>query len=375
MSPPYNAPMVKTTEIHRIYNKPELSAKEAGLAYLLDDTPGILRQKRGKGFIYKDVVGKAVRDEKELEWIDSLRIPPAWQDVWISPIKNAHLLATGRDERGRKQYIYHPKWNELRSLLKFYRLILFAEQLPKLRSLIRRDLRHHGLPRERVIAAVLSLMDKLSIRIGSEEYAKENQTYGLTTLEDRHASIWKDRVTLHFIGKSHKEREVKLEDPSIAHIVKKSKDVAGHRLFQYFDDTNNKHPLTSNEVNAYIQDVAGQDFTAKDFRTWAASAHAYELMKKEADLCSLDSAAQKIRDAKAREIIRAVAEKLGNTPAVCKSHYVHTDLQEIFSKGEFSHRIGGLPKLKPVKGLSAHEVELQYLLAVLYREKVASFLS
>jgi DNA topoisomerase-1 len=373
--------MVNTEEIHQIYSIPERSAKEAGLHYLLDDMPGYSRMRRGRGFIYKDHNGGALKSPDEVSWIKSLRIPPAWKDVWISPIQNAHLLATGRDERNRKQYIYHPKWNELRTLLKFYRLILFAEALPKLRAEIKRGLRRQSLtkqrtlPREKVLAAVLSLIDKLSIQVGNDEYAKSNKTYGLTTLLDNHAEINNDTVVLHFVGKSNIRQQMKVKDRNIAQVVKKSKDITGRRLFQYIDKEQKRHPITSNEVNEYIQAIAGYDFTAKDFRTWSASVHAYELMKKECAACSLANASQKLRNSKAREILAIVAEKLGNTVAVCKAHYVHTDLQEIFSKGEFTHRIGGLPKLKAIKGLSAIEVEFQYLLAVLYREKVASFLS
>lgn len=373
--------MVNTSTLHRIYSIPERSAREAGLHYLLDETPGLSRERRGRGFIYKDQDGRPLSSKTDVTRIKSLRIPPAWTDVWISPVRNAHLLATGRDERGRKQYIYHPKWNELRNILKYYRLILFAESLPVLRQAMRRGLgrkgmpEQTGLPRERVLAAVLSLMDKLSIRVGNEEYAKTNKTYGLTTLRDNHADIQGGTIKLHFTGKSNIRHEIKIEDAELARVVKKSKDVTGRRLFQYIDKENNRHPITSNEVNTYIQSVTGYDFTAKDFRTWAASVRAFELMKRECKACALATASQTVRNKKAREILSAVAEKLGNTVAVCRSHYVHSDLQDIFTKGEFTHRVGGLPKLKTVKGLSAVETEFQYLLSVLHRERVASFLS
>jgi len=367
--------MIRATEIHRIYAEPELSAREAGLVYLLDDTQGISRTRRGKGFVYFDKDGRRIMGRAHREWIESLAIPPAWEDVWISPSRTTHLLATGRDERGRKQYIYHPKWNELRSLLNFYRLILFAEELPKLRAAIARDVRHKGLPKERVAATALALMDKLSIRIGSDEYARANDTYGITTLENRHAEIRNGVITLHFIGKSHKEREVTLASRPLSVSLRKSKQMSGKRLFQYLDAEGSKHPLTSDDVNEYIQAIAGSDFTAKDFRTWAATAEAFDLMKKSCAEAQLESASQTVRDKKAREIVHAVAQKLGNTAAVCKAHYIHSDLQDIFAKGEFTLRIGGLPRRRPVKGLSASEADLHYFLAVLYREKVASFLS
>ena len=253
------------------HDDPEASAIEAGLRYISDQMPGIRRRHAGKGFTYSNPDGSRLDDPEHLARIRSLAIPPAWTDVWISPIPQGHLQATGRDARGRKQYRYHPRWREARDETKYERMVSFAEALPAIRDRVDRDLARPGLPRRKVLATVVRLLETTLIRVGNEEYAKENRSFGLTTLRDRHVDVSGSEIRFHFRGKSGRQREVGITDRRLARIVKQCQDIPGYELFQYHDDHGERRAVDSEDVNDYLRVVSGRNFTAKDFRTWAGT--------------------------------------------------------------------------------------------------------
>lgn len=297
---------------------PEESAREAGLRYMPDNRPGITRRGAGTGFSYRDPDGERIVDKPTLARIKALAIPPAWTDVWISPSPNGHIQATGRDAKGRKQYRYHPKWREIRDANKYEHVIAFGEALPGIRERVEADLRRHGLPREKVLALIVRLLETTLIRVGNDEYAKQNRSYGLTTMRDRHAEIDGSTVTFSYNGKAGIEHEVDLHDRRLASIVKRCQEVPGQELFQYLDEDGNRQDVTSGDVNAYLREISGEDFTAKDFRTWAGTKLAAEALAEFEEFDS-DAAAKK----NVVTAIERVASRLGNTTAVCRKCYVH----------------------------------------------------
>ena len=304
---------------------PEESAREAGLRYTSDSRPGIRRIRRGSSFKYLTADGRTLRDDAELRRIKSLVIPPAWTDVWISPDSRGHLQATGRDARGRKQYRYHPTWREVRDETKYDRLIGFATKLPAIRKRTSVHLRHPGLTREKVLAAVVQLLEKTLIRVGNDEYAKENQSFGLTTLRDGHVDVSRGRVRFSFRGKSGVEHDVALDDRRLARTIKACRDIPGYDLFQYYDENGERHAVGSDEVNGYLKEITGEDYTSKDFRTWAGTVLAAEALK------AFD-AFESETEAK-RNIVRAVesvAKRLGNTKAVCRKCYIHPAILDAY---------------------------------------------
>jgi DNA topoisomerase I len=303
-------------------------ARLAGLRYFPDSRPGIRRVKAGRGFRYHDPDGTPVRDEATLERIAALVIPPAWTDVWICPSPSGHLQATGRDARGRKQYRYHDCWRETRDENKYARMPDFACALPSIRAQVRRDLRKPGLPREKVLATVVRLLETTFMRIGNETYARENASFGLTTLEDKHVRIDGSEMRFRFTGKGGKEHRFTLSDPKLARIVKRSQDLPGQTLFQFEDDDGTISEIESSDVNAYLRAMTGEDFTAKDFRTWAGTVITAGALE-ENDPPSTDAEGN-------REIIRAIDEAancLGNTRAVCRTAYVHPAILEAYCSG------------------------------------------
>jgi DNA topoisomerase I len=302
------------------------AAKAAGLRYTTDAIPGIRRVKRRNGFSYIAPDGKPVTDRKELARIKALAIPPAYTDVWICPIPNGHLQATGRDARGRKQYRYHKRWREVRDENKFDRMVEFAKALPAVRAAIHRDLGLTGMPREKVLATIVSLMERTAIRVGNEEYARENESFGITTLRDEHVDVEGSKITFRFRGKSGKEHEIEVRDKRIARIIQRAQDLPGQHLFEYLDDEGVARPVHSEDVNEYIKTISGGDFTAKDIRTWEGTM-----------MCALDLAAikaqedsQTARKHLVAEVIKKVAEHLGNTPAVCKKSYIYPGVIDEF---------------------------------------------
>ena len=311
------------------------SARAAGLRYVSDRKPGIRRHARGedsKSFEYTvDPDGKPVEDETTLGRIKSLVIPPAWTDVWICKQPNGHLQATGRDARGRKQSRYHPKWREVRDENKYERMVKFAAALPRIRERVHHDLKLPGLPRNKVLAAIVSVMEMTHIRVGNQEYAKENKSYGLTTMRNKHVEVHGAEVTFSFQGKSRVHHTISLHDRRLARIIKSCEDIPGYELFQYLDDEGNHHAVDSSAVNEYLREISGEHFTAKDFRTWAGTVLASEMLR---GLGSFETATQAKKNV--AEAIKAVAKQLGNTPAVCRKAYVHPAVLEAYLAGSIS---------------------------------------
>jgi DNA topoisomerase-1 len=315
---------------------PVKSARSAGLRYVSDTKPGIRRVRAGKGFRYVGPDGKPVRDPKALRRIRSLAVPPAWTHVWVCPLANGHLQATGRDARGRKQHRYHPGWRRARDETKYHRMVAFARLLPRLRRRVERDLALPGLPRRKVLAAIVRLLETTLIRVGNEEYARNNQSFGLTTLQDRHAEIEGSHVCFHFRGKSGLEHEIDLTDRRLARIVQQCQDLPGQELFQWVDEAGRVHDVNSADVNEYLRDLTDCPFTAKDFRTWAGTVLASRALQ---EFQSFDSQAQARRN-----VVRAieqVARRLGNTRAVCRKCYVHPAVVEAYLDGSLLKTLRG----------------------------------
>jgi DNA topoisomerase-1 len=307
---------------------PADSARAAGLRYVSDTGPGISRKGAGKGFTYTAPDGKKIRDKETLARIKALAIPPAWTDVWICPNERGHIQATGRDDKGRKQYRYHARWHEVRDETKFTRLIAFGKALPGIRARVEKDIALPGLPREKVLATVVRLLEKTLIRVGNEEYARENKSFGLTTLRDRHVVVDGSELRFHFKGKSGRTHSVSLKDRRLAGIVKRLQDLPGQDLVEYVDDEGERQSVTSADVNDYLREISGEDFTAKDFRTWAGTLLASLALK---EMESVDSEAASKRNV--MKAIESVAERLGNTPAVCRKCYVHPAVIDSYLDG------------------------------------------
>src|SRR4051812_22214205 len=304
---------------------PRASAIAAGLHYTTDSRPGIKRVRQGGSFRYVSPEGRTIRNADELRRIRALVIPPAWKDVWISADPRGHLQAVGRDARGRKQYRYHPKWRLVRDETKYHRLIGFAQALPAIRARTTRDLRNPKLMREKVLAAVVQLLEKTLIRVGNDEYARENRSFGLTTLRDGHVDVNGGRVRFSFRGKSGVEHDIKLDDRRLARIIKACRDMPGYDLFQYYDADGQRHTVGSDDVNAYLKEITGEDYTSKDFRTWAGTVLAADMLRA-FDAFGSDTEAK-------RNIVRAVesvAQRLGNTKAVCRKCYIHPAILDAY---------------------------------------------
>ncbi|HWF46939.1 MAG TPA: hypothetical protein VG168_08040 [Bryobacteraceae bacterium] len=307
------------------------AAAIAGLRYAIPKGMGIIRRRAGHGFVYL-WQGKAVKDDAILKRIRALVIPPAWISVWISPNANSHIQAVGYDARGRKQYRYHPQYRHVRDLVKFDRMRSFGKALPRIRRIVGRDLVRSGLPKRKVLAAIVKLLETTYIRVGNEEYLKENESFGLTTLRDRHVDILGEVLRFHFRGKSGQKHEVALDDARLARIVKKCKCLPGSALFQYLGEDSQPVSVDSGDVNEYLKEISQGDFTAKDFRTWGGTCLALEylLQKDEADKASDIKAAMV-------DVVKSVASKLGNKPNTCRKYYIHPDVLDSFASGRLGH--------------------------------------
>ncbi len=315
-----------------IITDPAESAKAAGLRYIPDNKPGIQRKPHGKTFRYITVDGSPLRDVPTLARIKSLAIPPAWKDVWICPSPNGHLQATGRDAKGRKQNRYHPKWREVRDETKYERMLLFGKTLPVIRERVAEDLATAGLPRPKVLATIVRLMETTFMRVGNEEYARENKSYGLTTMRGKHVEVKGSTIRFSFPGKSGVKHDIKVSDRRIASIIRKCQDIPGYELFQYLDSDGQHHTIDSSDVNEYLREISGQDFTAKDFRTWAGTILAC-MMLQEFERFETDKEAKK----NVVRAIESVAARLGNTPSVCRKCYVHPAIFECYMSGDMLH--------------------------------------
>ncbi|MGC3971915.1 MAG: hypothetical protein QM775_32600 [Pirellulales bacterium] len=314
----------------------DMNEAPRGLSYVSDQDPGLRRKPaRSQGFNYIDGDGKAVTDEATLDRIRALAIPPAWTDVWICPDPRGHIQATGRDQRGRKQYRYHARWSAERGLNKYDRVIAFGRALPRLRKRVDAGLARRGLPREKVLAAVIRVMEMTLIRVGNNEYARQNKSFGLTTLRDRHARIGAAKAVFEFRGKSGKVHTTGFNDRRLARIVKACQDLPGQRLFQYLDDDGQRRAVESADVNAYIRETLGEDFSAKDFRTWAGTVAAARAltMPECADLAGSKR--------HVNTCVKAVAGLLGNTAAVARSAYIHPAILDAYAAGKLDLKPGG----------------------------------
>ena len=301
------------------------AARKLGLKVSRDCTEGLQRVRKGKAFVYRTHDGRPVTDEKTLARIRSLVIPPAWTDVWICTDAHGHLQATGRDAKGRKQYRYHPHWRAHRERLKFGRMVEFGTALHTIRLKTAAHLRERGLGRTRVLAAIVTLLERTLIRVGNEEYARSNHHYGLTTLRNSHVTIDGARLVFDFVGKSGKRRTVELVDRQLAKLLAEVRALPGRALFQWVDEHGQRHRVTSGDVNSWLREVSGTDFTAKNFRTWAATVMAAE------GLGSLEAATQALGKKAVVSVVRTVSERLGNTPTVCRKSYIHPHVIEAFS--------------------------------------------
>lgn len=338
--------------------------------YLLDNAPGFSRKRRGKKFIYFQLDGSRVSDPQHLERIRKLAIPPAYESVWISPLPNGHLQATGRDARGRKQYIYHADWRQHRDETKFDRMLEFGHALPDLRTTIQHDLEipaGTSVTRQVVIAAVVALLDRTCIRIGNDEYARSNGTYGLTTLRKRHVDLQGNKLRLRFKGKRGIIHEIALQDRRIARIVKRCQTLPGQELFKYVDEENTIHSIGSKDVNEYLRVASGGEFTAKDFRTWHASVQALELWQ-QSTAAAEENQAQTVESAK--QLLAEVAKSLGNTVAVCRKSYIHPQVLALIAGEKISSVASLIGSVQaegfvPVSGLSDGENAFLTLLSVL----------
>ncbi len=336
---------------------PAEAAESAGLRYVSDQAPGIRRRRTGKGFSYIGPDGKPVRDQRTLARIRSLAIPPAYADVWISPDPSGHLQATGRDARGRKQYRYHPRWREVRDETKFGRMPAFSEALPRIRKRVEADLALSGLPREKVLAAVVRLLQCTGFRVGNDEYARTNDSFGLTTLRDGHVEVSGSELHFEFRGKSGKPHVASLTDRRLARIVGRCQALPGEELFQYLDDGGKRQTIGSGDVNAYLREITGEEFTAKDFRTWAGTLAAVAALRE------LDPPGSE-REAKSA-IVRAVdqvAEQLHNTRAVCRKYYIHPKVFETYAAGRMPDALASGNGAAPPAGLTPEERALVRLL-------------
>jgi DNA topoisomerase-1 len=304
---------------------PQESAQEAGLRYVSDERPGIRRRRAGKGFRYLRPDGSAVRDEPTIHRIAALVIPPAWTDVWISTDPRGHIQATGRDAKGRKQYRYHARWHAVRDETKYERMLAFGAALPTIRARVDADLRRHGLPREKVLATVVNLLEATLIRVGNEEYARENRSYGLTTLRNRHVDVDGAELRFEFRGKSGKEHQVSVRDRRLARVIRRLQELPGQEVFQYLDEDGDRKTVDSDDVNEYLRAISGQDLTAKDFRTWAGTVLCAVALR-EVEACDTETEAKR----NVVEVVKTVSRQLGNTPAVCRSCYIHPAVIESY---------------------------------------------
>ncbi|HEX7335764.1 MAG TPA: hypothetical protein VF252_01045 [Gemmatimonadales bacterium] len=344
-----------------VAHDPAGAAEVAGLRYVSDTMPGIRRKRAGTGFSYVAPSGAPVRDPTDLARIRALAVPPAYTDVWICPFANGHLQATGRDARKRKQYRYHAKWREVRDETKFTKMLVFSEVLPKIRAQVERDLAQQRLTREKVLATVVRLLECTGIRVGNDEYVKANNSYGLTTLRDQHVEVSGSTLRFQFRGKSGKSYQGSISDRRLARIVLRCQSLPGEELFQYLDDDGKQQIISSEDVNRYLQDIAGQEFTAKDFRTWRGTMQAIAALSEIGPWTTQRQAKSNILRA-----IDRVSDQLNNTRAVCRKYYVHPAIFETYLAGTMLDLLkdgaGNGAKEKAAAGLSAEEAALVHLL-------------
>ena len=336
--------------------------KAAGLRFVTDKQPGLRRESDGEGFRYVAPDGHIIEDEKTLARIKSLGIPPAYTDVWICRLENGYLQATGHDAKGRKQYRYHPRWRETRDETKYERMMAFGEALPRIRERVERDLAQHGLTRDRVLATVVRLLETTLIRVGNEQYARENQHYGLTTMQNEHVEVEGATLHFHFVGKSGKEHTIDVKDRRLARIVQRLRDLPGQEVFQFTDDDGDRHTIDSSDVNDYLHEITGEHFTAKDFRTWAGTVLASLALQ---EFEAFDSATQAKKNVTAA--IKSVAQRLGNTPTICRKCYIHPGVLDMYLDGTLLHALEQCAEQELVDSLHSLRPEEAAVMALLGR--------
>jgi len=339
--------------------------QSVGLRYATDEQPGIRRRRAGTGWAFYGVDGRKLTDPATRRWIKSLAIPPAWTGVWISPWQDAHLLATGRDAKGRKQYRYHPTWRAGRDAAKFEHMLAFGRALPRIREAVEADLRQRGLGRRRVLAVVVRLLETTLIRVGNDEYAKANKTFGLTTLRNRHLAVDGPNLRFSFRGKGGKDHRITLRSHRLARVVGRLQELPGQELFQYLDENGSRQPVDSSDVNAYLRELSGGDFTAKDFRTWAATVLAAWTLK---EFETFDSQAAAKRNV--TQAIERVASRLGHTPAICRKSYVHPEIVDAYLAGDLLQSLKVEVEAELVADLAGLDPEEAAVLAFL-RQRLA----
>jgi DNA topoisomerase-1 len=352
---------------NKVISTPAEIARDAGLRYVHDHHPGIHRERAGKGFHYRSADNQVVRDRQTLKRIESLVIPPAWKDVWICPLENGHLQASGRDERNRKQHLYHARWREVRDETKFHRLADFARVLPGIRHHLKRDLTREGLCREKVLATVVRLLEISLIRVGNEESARDNHTYGLTTMENRHATVRGDTIKFHFLGKSNKEHTIEVHDPRVAKIIRACQHLPGQELFHYLNEAGEKHHVGSHDVNDYLRAICAEDFTAKEFRTWGGTLTALRELRKLGVAAHVTQGRKNVITA-----IKAAASHLGNTVAVCRKSYIHPAILNSYLDGTLIptlEKLTGATKSKSPVHLHVDEIILWEFLIYTSKQK------
>lgn len=352
-------------KLEKIGRDPKITAKAVGLRYAAFSGKGYFRKGNSSGtFFYTDENGKKVRDQPVLERIKKLVIPPAWEDVWISPFENGHLQVTGTDKRGRKQYRYHPDWNKIRNQSKFFRLRNFAKALPSIRKQVEKDLDRKGMPYEKVVALVVKLIEDTNIRIGNDAYKKLYGSFGLTTLRDKHVKFEKSKIRFEFVGKKGIRHSIPLESRKLVNLVKKCKDIPGQELFQYYNANGDHCTIGSQDVNNYLKEITGEDFTAKDFRAWSGSVTALQCFR---DVGPFETQTESKK--KVVEVIDCVAHKLGNTRTVCKKYYVHPTVIAAYENGNLS-------KYSVRKNIKNNQLnpEEEALVRLLEQEKIAEVL-
>ena len=352
-------PKLSKRKLRSILKDEEKTARAAHLIYVSDKDPGIERRRNGKNFTYY-FQGKLVKDDEELLRIKHLVIPPAWEKVWICKKENGHLQVTGYDVKGRKQYRYHPHWNALRNHTKFYRIHDLGKVLPQIRKQLKKDLRQPELTERKVLAVVVSLMERTNIRIGNSFYEKANGSFGLTTLKDRHVKFNGNSVTFSFVGKKGVSHEVKLKNKKLATLIKKCRDVPGKELFQYYDEEGKHHSIDSGMVNNYIREISGKDFTAKDFRTWAGTVHAF-LALKSIGCCETKTETKK----KIVEALDIVSEHLGNTRTVCKKYYVHPLILSLYESNKLEKYFNSIDKIEKENSKASLSPEEKIVMKIL----------
>jgi DNA topoisomerase-1 len=352
-------------KLEKIGRDPKVTAKAVGLRYASDSTPGYTRKKAGKGWSFYDKDGTLVKDKELVERFNKLVIPPAYTNVWISPYENGHLQFTGTDAAGRKQYRYHPDWNKIRNQSKYHRMQLFAAHLPAIRAQVDKDLARHNLDHEKVVALVVRLMELTSIRVGNESYKKLYGSFGLTTLMNRHVTIEGSNLKFEFKGKKGVFHKVSLQSKKLAKLVKQCRDIPGKELFQYYNDEGQHCIIGSGDVNQYLREITGEDFSAKDFRTWAGSVSALYAFKEVGEFNNVTECRKKIVS-----VLDEVALNLGNTRTVCKKYYVHPTVIKSYEDGTIFHYIKALDDDRDVKAAELNVAE-KALLEILEHEKLA----